>query len=102
MIRFLSCFILIITFSWSLANTGAEEMNVQSEVEKEEFAFIGNHSHTHEYLIDVNEDEFIKDIEIASKIFKEKHPNSIKTTGIGSRGMPGRARRRKTAKKPKT
>ena len=35
MIRFLSCFILIITFSWSLANTGAEEINVQSETEKE-------------------------------------------------------------------
>ena len=35
MIRFLSCFILIITFSWSLANTGAEEINVQSEIEKE-------------------------------------------------------------------
>ena len=35
MIRFLSFFILIVTFFGSLANTGAEEMNVQSEIEKE-------------------------------------------------------------------
>ena len=36
MIRFLSFFMFIITFFGSLANTGAEEMNVQSEIEKEE------------------------------------------------------------------
>ncbi len=42
------------------------------EIENSKIGFIGHHSHTHEYLIDVNEDEFIKDIEIASKIFKEK------------------------------
>ena len=35
MIRFLSFFMFVITFSWSLANTGAEEINVQSETEKE-------------------------------------------------------------------
>jgi len=34
MIRFLSCFMFVFTFSWSLANTGAEEMNVQNEIEK--------------------------------------------------------------------
>ena len=34
MIRFLSFFMFVITFSWSLANTGAEEVNVQSEIEK--------------------------------------------------------------------
>ena len=30
------------------------------EVEREEFAFIGNHSHSHEYLIDFSFDEFQK------------------------------------------
>ena len=42
------------------------------EIEKFDFAFIGHHSHTHEYLIDMDDSEFIKDIEVATKIFKEK------------------------------
>ena len=42
------------------------------EIENSEIGFIGHHSHTHEYLIDVSEKEFIEDIETASKIFKEK------------------------------
>ncbi len=41
------------------------------EVESFDFAFIGHHSHTHEYLIDMSNDEFIMDIETASKIFQE-------------------------------
>ena len=43
-----------------------------NEIERSDFAIIGHHSHTHEYLIDMNSSEFIKDIEIANKIFKEK------------------------------
>ena len=39
------------------------------EIDKSEIGFIGHHSHTHEYLIDMTEKEFIKDIETASKIF---------------------------------
>ena len=39
------------------------------EVERNNFAFIGHHSHTHEYLIDVSNEEFILDIETANKIF---------------------------------
>ena len=39
------------------------------EVEKNEFAFIGHHSHSHEYLIDVSNSEFILDIEKSNKIF---------------------------------
>ena len=42
------------------------------EIEKSEIGFIGHHSHTHEYLIDMKESEFIDDIETATKIFKEK------------------------------
>ena len=39
------------------------------EVESNDFAYIGHHSHTHEYLIDVSNEEFILDIETANKIF---------------------------------
>ncbi len=42
------------------------------EIENSKLGFIGHHSHTHDYLIDVNDEEFIHDIETASKIFKEK------------------------------
>ena len=42
------------------------------EIENSEIGSIGHHSHTHDYLIDVNNDDFINDIETASKIFKEK------------------------------
>ncbi len=42
------------------------------EIENSDFGFIGHHSHTHEYLIDMDFSEFTRDIEIASKIFKKK------------------------------
>ena len=42
------------------------------EVEKETFAIIGHHSHSHDYLIDEHPDEFISDIEKANKIFLDK------------------------------
>ena len=42
------------------------------EIENSKIGFIGHHSHTHEYLIDFQEKEFIEDIEIASNIFKDK------------------------------
>ena len=39
------------------------------EVESEEFAFVGHHSHTHNYLIDETNDQFILDIEKSNGIF---------------------------------
>ena len=42
------------------------------EVEAEDFAFIGHHSHSHGYLIDESDDQFILDIEKANKIFLNK------------------------------
>ena len=42
------------------------------EIENSKIGFIGHHSHTHEYLIDMTNENFVNDIEIASKIFKEK------------------------------
>ena len=39
------------------------------EVESKEFTYIGHHSHSHKYLIDVSNEEFIFDIEKANNIF---------------------------------
>ena len=39
------------------------------EVEKESNAYIGNHSHSHDYLVNFKEDDFIKDINTANEIF---------------------------------
>ncbi len=43
-----------------------------NEIEKESFAFIGNHSHSHEYMINYNFEEFKDDINQSIKIFKQK------------------------------
>ncbi len=42
------------------------------EIDKEKFAVIGHHSHSHEYLIEESNQNFIKDIEKANIIFNEK------------------------------
>ena len=39
------------------------------EIEKENFAYIGNHSHSHDYLVDYSKENFLKDIENSKKIF---------------------------------
>ena len=39
------------------------------EIEKFEFVEIGHHSHSHKYLIDKTNEEFISDIEIANSLF---------------------------------
>jgi hypothetical protein len=43
-----------------------------NELEKETNAYIGNHSHSHDYLVDLKNEDFIKDINTANKIFMEK------------------------------
>ncbi|MSP10217.1 MAG: polysaccharide deacetylase [Pelagibacteraceae bacterium] len=42
------------------------------EIDAEPFSFIGHHSHTHQYLIDKTNNDFISDVEKANKIFLEK------------------------------
>ena len=42
------------------------------EIEKESYAYIGNHAHTHDYLVDLNYKDFIKDIDTANNIFISK------------------------------
>ena len=52
-----------------VGNRGYMTWEQIKEVESNDFASIGHHSHTHEYLIDVTNEEFILDIETANKIF---------------------------------
>ena len=51
---------------------GYMNWNEIKEIQQSKFGYIGHHSHTHEYLIDMSEKEFINDIETSTKIFKEK------------------------------
>ena len=64
-------FILFISTK-AVGNFGYMNWDEIKEIEKEKFVYIGNHSHSHDYLIDLNEQEFLKDIDKSIKIFKEK------------------------------
>jgi len=55
-----------------IGNKGYMTWDQLKEIERENFAIIGHHSHSHEYLVDRNDQEFIKDIQDANKIFKKK------------------------------
>jgi len=55
-----------------VGNRGYMSWDHIKEVESEDFAIIGHHSHSHEYLIDMNNQDFINDIKKANEIFKEK------------------------------
>ena len=52
-----------------VGKNGYMTWNQIREIEKESFALIGHHSHSHDYLIDETTDKFISDIEKANKIF---------------------------------
>ena len=43
-----------------------------NEIEKENFVFIGNHSHSHKYLVNYDFNKFKNDINKSIKIFQEK------------------------------
>ena len=55
-----------------VGNRGYMTWDQIKEVEKENFAIIGHHSHSHEYLIEKSNEEFVNDIEKANSIFKNK------------------------------
>ena len=42
------------------------------ELERETITYIGNHSHSHDYLVDLKNNEFINDIKTSSLIFEKK------------------------------
>jgi peptidoglycan/xylan/chitin deacetylase (PgdA/CDA1 family) len=55
-----------------VGNKGYMTWNQIKELDNENFAVIGHHSHSHEYLIEETNQNFIKDIEKANIIFNEK------------------------------
>jgi Predicted xylanase/chitin deacetylase len=55
-----------------VGNNGYMTWDQIKEIEKENFTTIGHHSHSHEYLIEKSDQEFVKDIELANSIFKEQ------------------------------
>ena len=55
-----------------IGKTGYMTWDQIKEIEKEKFAVIGHHSHTHEYLINKSNNDFVSDIETSSLIFKKK------------------------------
>ena len=61
-------FILFVS-TQSVGNNGYMTWEQIREIEKENFAFIGNHSHSHEYLVEYSFNEFKKDIDKSIKIF---------------------------------
>ena len=55
-----------------VGNKGYMTWDQIKEIDKENFAVIGHHSHSHEYLIEKSNHDFIKDIEKANLIFTNK------------------------------
>ncbi len=55
-----------------VGNKGYMTWSQINEVNTENFAVIGHHSHSHEYLIEKNNQDFINDIETANQIFNKK------------------------------
>ena len=64
-------FILFVSTK-SVGRDGYMTWNQIKELEKENIVYIGNHSHTHAYLVDLKNKDFINDVDIASSIFNEK------------------------------
>ena len=63
-------FILFISTE-AIGKNGYMNWEQIKEIEKESFAFIGNHSHSHEYLLEFGIDEFKNDILKSIEIFKK-------------------------------
>ncbi len=64
-------FILFVS-TGTVGNRGYMNWTQIKEVEKEDFAYIGNHSHSHDYLTKFSFEKFQKDIEKSIKIFNNK------------------------------
>ena len=47
-------------------------MGTNKKISKFDFVYIGNHSHSHDYLVDKTDEEIRKDLTIAKNILKKK------------------------------
>ena len=54
-----------------VGNSGYMTWEQIKEIEKEDFVFIGNHSHSHKYLVEYNFNDFKKDIDKSIEIFNK-------------------------------
>ena len=63
-------FILFISTK-NIGKNGYMSWDQIKELEKETTEYIGNHSHTHNYLVDLKNQDFIDDVNTASRIFNE-------------------------------
>jgi len=63
-------FILFVSTE-AVGNNGYMTWKQIKELEKESFVHIGNHSHTHDYLVDLKNKKFINDIDTAVSIFNK-------------------------------
>ncbi len=64
-------FILFISTE-TVGKNGYMNWNQIKEIQKSNLGFIGNHSHTHEYLVDLSDQEIKNDINKSIKIFKKE------------------------------
>ena len=64
-------FILFVSTE-TVGKSGYMDWNEIIEISKEDFVYIGNHSHSHKYLTKYKFDEFKKDINLSIEIFKKK------------------------------
>ena len=63
-------FILFVS-TQSIGNYGYMTWEQIKELEQEPFAYIGNHAHSHDYLVDFNKEDFMKDINSSISIFNK-------------------------------
>ena len=64
-------FILFVSTA-SVGKNGYMTWDQIKELERENIGYIGNHSHKHDYMVDLKNSEFIDDINTASSIFKKE------------------------------
>jgi len=64
-------FILFVSTKY-IGRNGYMTWDQIKELEIENSAYIGNHSHAHDYLVNLKNEDFIIDIDTSSSIFKEK------------------------------
>ena len=63
-------FILFVSTE-AVGKTGYMSWEQIQEIEKEPYAYIGNHSHSHGYLVDLETENFLSDINTSIKIFNQ-------------------------------
>ena len=63
-------FILFVSTE-AVGKNGYMTWRSNKRIRERKYAYIGNHSHSHDYLVDLKNEDFINDIDTSSSIFKE-------------------------------